>query len=482
MNTTQKIAKNTSLLLISQVLSFLLAFFYTLNYANYLGAAGFGIISAALALAGILTIFTDLGLTTLTVREVARDKSLASKYIGNITIIKLIFSIVTLIATFIIVQLFVHDQQSSTVIYIITTALIFGVISGTFSAAFQAYQKMEYQSIATVLYSILMFAGIYIAIYYNSNILAFAMVFLIINFLILLFNIAICLWKFVVPRFELDLKLWKSLIIESYPLAVSSIFAVIAFKIDTIMLSFLAGDVSTGLYSAAYKLLEALMFIPSVYATAILPVFSKFHIDSRESLQFSYYKSFKYLSMLGIPIAVGTTLLANEIILLLFQSGYIQAIPILQILIWAIPIIFVSYVIGASIISINRQHETMRISFICMLLNVILNLIFIPKYGYIGAAVVTVITELSLFLFYYHLISKYLCKIKLRKVLLKPIIASFIMALSIILIKTIMVKVNLWVIIIIATITYFAVLILLKSFTKSDKEIFKDIRGKYMDK
>lgn len=477
MNTAQKIAKNTSMLLISQILSFLLAFFYTIYYANYLGATGFGVLSLALALAGLLTSFTDLGLTTLTVRDVARDKSLASKYIGNITLIKLFFSIITLLATFLIVQLFVHDQQSATVIYIITISLIIGVITGTFSAVFQAYQKMEYQSITTVLNSILMFAGVYIAIYYNSNIMAFALVYLFINLIILIFNTTICLWKFVVPQFELDLKFWKSLILKAYPLAVSGILALIAFKIDIIMLSFIAGNDSTGFYNAAYRLLEALMFIPSVYATSILPVFSKFHINSQESLQFSYFKSFKYFSILGIPIAVGTTLLANEIILLFFKSGYMATVPILQILIWAIPIIFVNYVLGASIISINRQHETMRICFICMVLNIALNLILIPLYGAIGAAVVTVITEFVLVLLYYHLVSKYLCKIKLLKVLLKPIIASFFMALFIIFVKS-----NLFVVIIIATLIYFTVLILLKSFSESDKEIFKQIMGKYVDK
>ncbi len=474
MNTAQKIVKNTTLLMVAQMLSFLLAFFYTIYYANYLGAAGFGMLSAALALAGILTIFTDLGLSSLTVREVARDKDLASKYMGNTTIIKLIFSGLTLLATFIIVQLFVHDHTTAMVMYIITVALILNVISGTFSSVFQAYEKMEYQSVATVLTSILMFAGVYIAIFYKADIMTFAMVYLVINFIILIFNVVICLWKFAVPKFEVDFAFWKALIMEAYPLAIASIFAIIAFKIDTIMLAFISGDVATGLYSAAYKLLEALMFIPSVYATAILPVFSKFHVSSHDSLQFSYVKSFKYLSMLGLPIAVGTTLLADQIISLIYRNGFADATIVLQILIWAIPIIFVSYVLGASITSINRQHETVRISFLCMLLNVGLNIVLIPTYGYIGAAVVTVITELSLFLFYFHLISKHLYRIKLREVLGKPIIASLVMALFIILVKT-----NLFVVIIMATVIYFGVLVVLRSFSESDREIFKQITGKY---
>ena len=79
MNTVQTIAKNTGVLLVSQIASYIIGFFYIMYTARYLGTAGFGILSFALAFTGIFGVFSDLGLSTLTVREVARDKSLASK-------------------------------------------------------------------------------------------------------------------------------------------------------------------------------------------------------------------------------------------------------------------------------------------------------------------------------------------------------------------------------------------------------------------
>jgi len=92
MNTVQRIAKNTGALLASQIASYIIGFFFIMYTARYLGAEGFGInpfkkrlrkmlrISFALAFTGIFGVFSDLGLSTLTVREVARDKSLTSKY------------------------------------------------------------------------------------------------------------------------------------------------------------------------------------------------------------------------------------------------------------------------------------------------------------------------------------------------------------------------------------------------------------------
>lgn len=83
MNTIQRIAKNTGVLLTSKVVSYIFQFFFVMYTARYLGAAGFGILSFALAFTGIFGVFSDFGLSTLTVREVARDKSLASKYLDR---------------------------------------------------------------------------------------------------------------------------------------------------------------------------------------------------------------------------------------------------------------------------------------------------------------------------------------------------------------------------------------------------------------
>ncbi|MDI3550648.1 MAG: hypothetical protein PWQ15_1751 [Methanobacterium sp.] len=80
MNTLQRIVKNTSVFFIAQVITYIIAFFYTINMARYLGAEGFGILTFGLSLVMILGITADLGLSPLVVREVSRNKSLTSQY------------------------------------------------------------------------------------------------------------------------------------------------------------------------------------------------------------------------------------------------------------------------------------------------------------------------------------------------------------------------------------------------------------------
>ena len=487
MSAVRKVAKNTTVLLISQIISYILAFFYTIYTARYLGASGFGIISFALALGAILSIFTELGLSTLTVREVSRDKSLANKYIGNTIALKIILSSITLVSMVLVVTLLHYPPQIAALIYLITISFVVGAFTSIFYSVFQAYEKMEYQSIGQIINSIIMFSGILLIINYQLSIVNFGRIYLIASVISLIYGIIICMWKFILPRIEIDLNLWKFvlskveidlnlwkfLIIEAIPLTISSVFLLIAFRVDTILLQIINGNVAVGLYNAAYSLMTALMFVPLVYVSAIFPMLSRLNVSSKELLKISYERSVKYLVILGLPIAVGTTLLANPIILIIYKSGFSQSIVALQILIWSIPIIFVNYILGTDINSINKQRDIVKTAFVAMLLNIVLNLLLLPKYGLIAACFITVLTELTCFIFWFHIMNVHGYKIPIFKMLLKPLLASLIMGLFIILLSA-----NILLVIMLSTIIYFGVLYILKTFSENDITLFKKIIGK----
>ena len=137
------------------------------------------------------------------------------------------------------------------------------------------------------------------------------------------------------------------------------LFSIIVFRIDTVILSLIKGNIAVGYYNASYKLIEALMAVPIVFSTAVYPVFSKLHVYSKDSLSFSYHKSFKYLLILGLPIAAGSVALSDQIILLVYGTGFIQSSTALKILIWVIPIIYLTYIFRILLISINKQKLSM---------------------------------------------------------------------------------------------------------------------------
>lgn len=165
MSTVRTLVKNTSVLFLSQLISYVLAFFYTLYSARYLGTTNFGIISFATAISGLFAIGTDLGLSTLTIREVARDKSKTSKYLGNHGSIKLILSIITMTALVIFVNVGTFDNTTRFVVYIIGSSVIINAFGGIFSSLFRAYEQMEYQSISEIINAVLLFVGILICVF-----------------------------------------------------------------------------------------------------------------------------------------------------------------------------------------------------------------------------------------------------------------------------------------------------------------------------
>lgn len=470
MSSVRGIAKNMGVLLISQIISYILGFFYFIYMARYLGAEGFGILSFALAFTGILGILLDLGLNSLMVREIAKDYSLREKYLGNISIIKLILSFVTLIIIIISINLLNYSHLVINVVYLIGLYIIFNTFTLMFYSIFQAYEKLEYRSIGDILNSVLMFLGVIIAIYLGANVFGFALIYALVGLITLLYSFLICIIKFPIKNFDIDLDFWKDIFKIGIPISIALIFASVTFKVDTIILSIIKGNIEVGFYNASYKFIEILLFIPLVFTSPVYPLFSKYYVSSRESFKLMFKKSIKYLSIIGIPIAIGTPLIAEKLILFTYGYGFLNSVIALQILIWAIPFLFLDYIFTIILITVNKQKLLMKITFICLIFNILTNIIFIPFFGFLAASIITVLTEIIYSFIAYYYISKLIYKIKDYNLILKPVIASSIMFLIIYFFNL-----NLILSIIIASIVYFISLFIIKGLDEEDINFLRRI-------
>ena len=474
MNTVQRIAKNTGVLLASQIASRIIGFFFIMYTARYLGAAGFGILSFALAFTGIFGVFSDLGLRQLTVREVARDKSLASKYLGNIAVMKIILVVITFGLIAITINLLGYPEQTIKVVYLVALSIIFGAFSNMFYSIFQAYEKMEYQSVGHILSSALMLSGALFAISQGFSVIEFASIYFLVSAIALGYAFAVCAWKFVSPKIEVDWSFWKLTIKEALPFGLTGTFITIYLWIDTVMLSLMKGDEVVGWYNAAYRIVLVFLFIPIAFNSAIFPLMSRFYVSSKDSLKFMFEKHFKYMLIIGLPISVGITLLADKIILLIFGAEYIPSVIALQILTWAIVLIFARTAFERVLESANRQIIVTNVFGGCALLNVILNVILIPRYSYIGAAVATLITDFAVFalIFVWSLKIGYSIPNKqLIETISKVIAASLLMGVFIEYFR----GQNLLILVFTATIIYFGLILLIKGLDKDDIRLIKNL-------
>lgn len=471
MNTIQRISKNISVLFLSQILSYIFAFFTLMYSARYFGVEQFGILSFALAFTGIFSILMDLGLSTLTIRELARNKSLFKKYIGNIIPIKIFLSLTSSCLMIIIVNLMGYDQQTINVTYFIIFYTILNTFSLLFYSVFQANEKMEFPALGYILNSSLLFLGILMAIYYGFNIYQFSFVYIIVSAFILVYAIIVFSWKFKLPKMEFNWKIWKSIINESLPFTISGISINIYLWIDTIILSFIQGQEAVGLYNAAYRLITILFFIPIVFNTVLFPVMSQYFVSSKESLIFTFDKLFKTMIIIGVPIGVGIVFIANKIIMLIYGNQFLDAVIILQILIWSTVLIFAQNPLLRLLESSNKQLSVSKIYLIGVLFNSTLNIVFIPIFSYVAAAIITVLTDILIFGLAAYAVKSMNIKISknTRISVLKILLASIIMGLVI----NQLINLNIFVLIIIGIIAYVISLIILQIFDDEEVQMIK---------
>jgi O-antigen/teichoic acid export membrane protein len=378
MNTVQRIAKNTAALFAAQIVVAILGLVLSICIARMLGDVIFGKYSFALAFTAIFAIFLSLGFPTLIVRDVARDKSLASKYLGNIAVIKVILSVIIfgLVALTINLMHYPHDTTIAVLIFGIYIVLL--SFADIFRITFRAFERMEYEACVVTIRQILTVSLGLAAIFLGYGLIAIACVFLIGGIFDFLLSFLICSKKFAKPKIEIDINFWKNATKSALPLAFLGAAVIIYIRIDTVMLSAMKGDAVVGWYNAAYSLVLALKAIPHLFINALFPVMAGFFISSRSSLKVAYEKSLQYLLILGLPLAAGTALLADQIIPLFYGEQFSNSIIILQILAWDILLFFLHESIGTVLIAMNKQNQMATIAGGCAVINIILNLILIP--------------------------------------------------------------------------------------------------------
>jgi O-antigen/teichoic acid export membrane protein len=471
MDVVKRIAKNTFVLFSANIVNLILGFFYGIYTARYLGAENYGILSLAIAFISLFGVFTDIGLGQLTVREVARDKSLAAKYLSNVSFLRLFLVVLAYGLVLICVHLLNYPEFTTKVIYVVAVSMVLSAFAGMLNSIFQAFEKMEYVSISSILSNIVLLSGALFAISHGLNVMAFAVIYLLSGVVVLLFSIIIIIHLGIKPKFECDFEFIKDVFKRALPFGIGTLFFVYYLWIDRVILSVMLNETMVGYYSAAYTLVNALSFIPNAFTTSLFPIMAYYFKNSDKSLNTIYRIGIKYMYMLALPIAVGTSLLGSNIIDIIYGPGFIMSAQALKVLIWAEFFVYIDVLLSQMMYSINRERVTMIYAGVGTALNIILNIIFIPRFGLAGAAAATLATEIWFFAIAYYVLSKSGYKINWMTMLPKPIISTFVMGIFIL---TFM-QLPIAILIPIAAMIYFVVLYATKYISNEDFDLARQV-------
>lgn len=466
---SQGVLSNLSWLYTAEFFIRIGSFLLVVLLARYLGDYNLGVYSYAFAFCGLLMSFFDFGVLTYLVKEVAKDKSKTERLFDNIATIKFLFNAVALIMI-IIFAIFVNKSSESKIVILAGIALFFNFSGYTFKAIFQAYEGMKYIAIAQIIERVIAISlgALFLIKGYSLTWFVSA---LIISYFTFFAYLYIKSRKIVQFHFRFDIDSWKKVIKLSLPFWFTEIFFTIYTKIDSIILPFLKNFQVTGWYSAAYKIIEGLTFIPILASIVLFPAMSRLFKNDKNKLKILYNKSFYYLFVIVLPIVITIFMLSDRIILFFYGKEFTNSIYALQILIILALFLFLNYVMGYLLNAIDKQKFFTYTAGIGAILNITLDIILIPLFdeGYQGAAIGAVLTQIFNFLILYYLTCKNGFRINLWDIAKKPFFAVLLMAVSIYFIR----QFHLILIVLAAAIIYFIALYLVKGIQKEEIDIIK---------
>ncbi|MDR2830726.1 MAG: flippase [Methanobrevibacter sp.] len=475
MNLVKDLFKNTGVLTISQIITSILAFFWTTLTMRYLEVADWGVINFAIATMGIASIFMDFGMSIYIVRDVSRNMEQASKYLGNMILLKILLSLITIFVVFIVLKL--RNYSDLTVLI----SLIFGIQAAItsmnllFNGIFQAFHKMKYQAFATIINSILLLSFVTITVELDLGIFYIALAYLISIIVTVTYSIKSIKKLVDNIKIEFDFKFWIEVMKKATPFAITSIFTSIFFMTDQVMLGAISGDYALGIYSASYRILLVFLTLYSMYTTAIFPIMSNLYKKSDNILKITFEKSVKYLLALALPICVGISFYADDIVTLICGSEYILAGSVLKILIWNLVFTFINGISDSLLNSTNHEMGVTKRTAIAGAFNFVLNLILISEFSYYGATISTLLSGLLVLLLNIYLISRAVFKINHSLIM---DIAKISISTTILAIVLYFIRVSMWVAIPIGIIIYGIAIIITKTLDNDDKYIVKELLGK----
>jgi O-antigen/teichoic acid export membrane protein len=375
-----------------RAIQFALAFFVGAYVARFLGPDQFGLLGYAQGVVSIAAAVATLGIDNIVVRQLVIDPAKRDEYLSAAALLRLTVGFFFVVLAAIYWAASAHPDSSPLFILIMTLALPFGAI-GVLALDLQAIVASKQAALARASQSVICSLLKLMSALFRSPLVAFAWI----NALEgpLFGTILVACHRRVAPPVGFKIPQLSTLAClcgQGWPLLLSSISVILYMKMDQIMLKFMCGDLETGVYLAAVRLSELWNFIPVVICSAIYPSILK----ARETDSVKYAKRmqllFDGLYFIGLILAVFSTIFAAPIVKTVFGSAYLASIPVLQVHIWSTIAVFLGIASGQWLLAEGLQFISLLRTALGLLVNLMLNLVLIPNYGALGAAIATTVS------------------------------------------------------------------------------------------
>jgi len=407
MSLTRKIAHNTLIQVIGRGGGGVLSVVALALITRYLGLEGYGIYTTIITFLQVFGILINFGLTIITVQMVSERDEGIDKVMSNIATLRVTSSLVFFGLAPIIALFFPYPAIIKIGIALTSFAFIFQMLIETIVGIFQKHLQMDKPALAEFI-SRVIYVGLAAAVIFLHKGILFIMVALNIANFVWLLIILYYASKLVKLKPAFDWTLWKEILRRAWPIGLSIILNLIYLKADVIILSVYKPQTDVGLYGAPYKLIDALTTFAMMFMGLILPILaSAWAKNNIERFKAVFQKTFNLVTIFVVPMIVGTYFVAKKIMIFIASADFAGSGKILSILVIGAGGLFVGSLFAHTIVAIDKQKAVIWGYAIDAALSLVGYIIFIPKYSYLGAAWVTVFSEILIAIISLFIVYKY---------------------------------------------------------------------------
>ena len=400
--------RNTTILFAARTASKLLVLVAFLFQQHYLGASRYGEFSLIVVFSTLSSIVGDLGLQIVYLREASRDNGKMKTYLAAVLATKIPLFALSLLTLAIMAAL-----KSPAILALVWPAFALQVatsVANVLRSTFYATGEMRYEAIATMSEALILLMGTVLVAHARLGAAAYLWVYALSYAVTCVYAYLVIARRYFVPTIHFDPILARRLLKMAVPFALVFFLNTVYFRIDVVILSALRPLSEVGYYTAAYKFLDGLSFVPQTIMNAVFPVLSVVHLQSTASMREAYTTTCRLLASLAMPFAVVLGLGAAPFLSSLPLRVFPQSAPALQILALAIVFMFVNSTFIFGLGAMDRQMDSVVLSVMSIAVNVALNFILIPIFpratGYLGSSWATVITEVFLLVAGYWMVRR----------------------------------------------------------------------------
>ena len=390
----KKVVKNAGWIMFGRIVQMVCAFLVSLLTARYLGPSNYGIINYATAYTTFFYSICTLGLNSILVKALVDEPEKEGETLGTAIVLQGIASFFSALMIIGIVRLIDGDEPLTVLIVALCTIGLLFRIFETIRCWFQAHLMSKYSAITSMIAYILTSAYRLFLLIRSANVKWFALA-TAIDYLVIAFFLLTFYRMRKGQSFHFSKIRAKKLLKMGTPFIWAGLMVSIYGNTDKLMLKQMLSGESVGYYSTAISLCNAWVFILSAIIDSMYPVI----LSSRKTDIVKYEKQNKLLYAIvfyvSIAVSIGFVLLGKPVIRVLYGEAYIPAVNPLRIATWYVAFSYLGVARNAWIVGENMQKYITPIYMGSAITNVILNLLLIPSMAETGAALASLITQMS---------------------------------------------------------------------------------------